>query len=71
MSFGLRNAPSVFQRFLQDIFSEVIGKFVQVYLDDIIIYLSNNINHIDHVKTILNLLISNGLYTKFESVTSM
>ena len=66
MPFGLRNAPSVFQRFVQDIFSEVIGKFVQVYLDDIIIYSSNNTSHIDHVKTVLNLLISNGLYAKLE-----
>jgi len=37
MPFGLRNAPSVFQRFVHDIFSEKIGKYVQIYLDNIII----------------------------------
>ncbi|OUM69753.1 hypothetical protein PIROE2DRAFT_37879 [Piromyces sp. E2] len=38
MPFGLRNSPSVFQRFIQDIFTDAIGSFVQIYLDDIIIY---------------------------------
>ena len=38
MPFGLRNAPFVFHRFIQDILSETFGIFVQVYLDDIIIY---------------------------------
>jgi len=37
MQFGLRNAPSVFQRFIQDVLDENIGIYVQVYLDDIII----------------------------------
>jgi len=49
MPFGLRNAHSVFQRFVQDIFSDIIGSFVQVYLDDIIITLTTK-------KNILNML---------------
>jgi len=66
MPFGLRNAPSVFQRFVQDIFGEVIGLFVQVYLDDIIIYSQSVDEHINHVKTVLKLLIDHGLYAKLE-----
>jgi len=66
MPFGLRNAPSVFQRFVQDIFSDIIGSFVQVYLDDIIIYSNNEKEHIKHVRIVLQLLINNGLYAKLE-----
>jgi len=66
MPFGLRNAPSVFQRFIQDVLDNVIGIFVQVYLDDIIIYSISINDHIDHVRTVLKLLINNGLYVKLE-----
>jgi len=66
MPFGLRNAPSVFQRFIQDVLSDVIGKNVQVYLDDIIIYSTNLQDHISHVSNVLNLLIKNGLFVKLE-----
>jgi len=38
MPLGHRNAPSVFQRFIQDVLDETIGIYVQAYLDDIIIY---------------------------------
>lgn len=66
MPFGLRNAPAVFQRFIQDIFSNVIGKFVQIYLDDIIIYSKNEKFHVKHVQYVLKTLINNGLYAKLE-----
>jgi len=38
MPFGLTNAPAVFQSFIKDIFSEDIGKYCQVYLDDIVVH---------------------------------
>ena len=66
MPFGLRNAPSVFQRFIQDIFSDDIGLFLFVYLDDIIIYSKNLTEHIKHVHHVLSLLVKNGLYVKLE-----
>ena len=66
MPFGLRNAPSVFQRFIQDILSETLGIFVQVYLDDIIIYSKDLKSHIQHVRKVLSLLIDNGLLAKLE-----
>jgi len=66
MPFGLRNAPSVFQRFIQDVLGNVIGDFVQVYLEDIIIYSNNIYDHTKHVRTVLKLLIKNDLYPKLE-----
>jgi len=66
MPFGLRNAPSVFQRFIQDVLGDVIGSFVQVYLDDIIIYSKDEETHVKHVRNVLTLLIENGHYVKKE-----
>ncbi|KAH9258762.1 hypothetical protein BASA81_002826 [Batrachochytrium salamandrivorans] len=41
MPFGLANAPAQFQRMMNSLFRDVIGKHVLVYLDDIVIYSDN------------------------------
>jgi len=38
MPFGLVNAPSSFQRAMHMTFSDVIGSYVLVYLDDILVF---------------------------------
>ena len=49
MPFGLSNGPAAFQRFMNDIFADMLNVSVIVYLDDILIY-SNNIDiHKTHV----------------------
>ena len=37
MSFGLKNAPSIFQRKMDEIFNDC-ADFVRVYIDDILVY---------------------------------
>src|SRR5690349_1843571 len=66
MPFGLTNAPACFQHLMNDIFRDLIGKFVVIYLDDILIYSTNESEHISHVRTVLSILRANGLYAKFE-----
>src|SRR3954462_1543529 len=56
MPFGLRNAPGTCQRLMNYILQDYIGKFVAVYLDDIIIYSKTFEQHIDHIKTIFKAL---------------
>lgn len=53
LPFGLKNAPSIFQRTIDDILREDIGKTCQVYMDDIIIFSPDKISHLDHVENIL------------------
>ena len=50
MPFGLTNAPAAFQRFMNDIFSNLLDVCVMIYLDDILIYSNNMSEHHWHVK---------------------
>ena len=53
MPFGLSNGPAAFQRFMNNIFADMLNIRVVVYLDDILIY-SDNINiHKTHVREVL------------------
>src|SRR5882724_2279870 len=62
MPEGLTNAPATFQRFMNDIFVDMIDVMVIIYLDDILIYSNNISKHILHVKEVLCRLHANGLF---------
>ena len=56
MPFGLTNVPAVFQRFMNDIFSDLLDVSVTIYLDDILIYSDNPADHKQHVREVLRRL---------------
>ncbi len=64
MPFGLKNAPAVFQRFINYIMKPFLDKFVAVYLDDILIYSRTKEEHITHVRRVLSVLQENHLAAK-------
>jgi hypothetical protein len=66
MPFGLANAPAYFQRFVSEIFGDMFGKFVVIYLDDFLIYSENPEDHDNHVRAVLQRLRENRLYAKLE-----
>lgn len=66
MPFGLRNAPAIFQRFINDVLRPVLDICVFAYLDDIIIFSKSLNHHIEDVKRVLQLLMDNGLRCKLK-----
>jgi len=53
MPFRLNNALATFQRLMNKVLRQYIGKFVQVYLDDVIIYSNNLTEYKRHIKVVL------------------
>lgn len=61
LPFGLRNAPSIFQRTIDDVLREWIGKCCYVYMDDIIIYSSDMESHLHDIETVISSLRNSGM----------
>ncbi|KAJ7998110.1 hypothetical protein DPEC_G00219170 [Dallia pectoralis] len=66
MPYGLMNAPSVFQSFVNNIFRDMIGRGVFVYIDDILVYSENRTDHVLLVRRVLERLRAHDLYAKLE-----
>jgi len=66
MHYGLTNTPASFQRFMNDIFKDLLDVCVIVYLDDILIYSDTHDEHLKQVQEVMHHLCSNHLYTKIK-----
>ena len=64
MPFGLCNAPSLFQRMMSSIFKDMVDIFVIIYLDDILVFSRNLLEHRQHVRQVLRRLRDNKLFAK-------
>ena len=67
MPFGLSNAPTSFQGYINKILTEKLNIFIIVYLDDILIYTENQgRGHVEAVRWVLNILRKNSLFANLK-----
>ena len=64
LAFGLTNAPATFQYAMNQLFAGQMGKYVCVYLDDILICSKNAAEHEEQLKEVLKILEQNKFYAK-------
>lgn len=64
MSFGLCNAPAIFQETMNKVLASLLRKGVLVYMDDILIYARTKEEHARLLDEVLTLLSKNDFYVK-------
>jgi hypothetical protein len=53
MPFGLCNAPATFQRCMMSIFSDMVEKFIEVFMDDFSVFGSKFDECLHHLQIVL------------------
>src|SRR6185295_9007764 len=56
LPFGLTNAPVTFMTLMNNVFHDLLDKFIIIYLDDILVYSKNASEHQDHLRQVFLLL---------------
>ena len=69
LTFGFTNGPATFQTLMNDIFRDLLDKFVIVYLDDILIFSRSEEEHEKHLRTVFQRLYDHKLYAKLSKCT--
>ena len=65
MSFGLTNDLSPFMDLMNEVFRKYLDLFVIVFIDDILIYLRSEDDHMINLRIVLQVIKDNQLFCKF------
>jgi len=68
MPFRVTNAPRIFQRAMDDILREQVGKTCHVYMDDIIIFSKTIEQHYKDLIVIINILLNANMKISIEKL---
>ncbi|MGL4849714.1 MAG: RNase H-like domain-containing protein [Clostridium sp.] len=68
MPMGFKNSPAVFQRLMDTVLEEEIGKSCFVYVDDILVFGRTQKEHDEGLKRVLRKLIKGGLIANREKI---
>ena len=66
MLFGLVNTPAMFQGYINGVLHDCLDVTCLVYLDDILIFSEDEVEHTEHVREVLRHLSKAGLYLNLE-----
>ena len=61
MSFGLKNVGATYQRLVTKMFRSLLGKTMEVYIDDILIKSKERSNHATHLQQVFDFLRTYGM----------
>ncbi|CAL2239080.1 unnamed protein product [Prunus armeniaca] len=61
MPFGLKNAGATYQRAMNLIFHDLIGRTVEVYIDDVVVKSPSKADHVGHLRQAFNRMRAHGL----------
>ena len=64
MPFGLTNAPTTFMDLMNRVFQSYLDSFVIVFIEDILVYLRNQGEHMDRLRVVLQFLKENQFFAK-------
>ncbi|GKV29945.1 hypothetical protein SLEP1_g38818 [Rubroshorea leprosula] len=61
MPFGLKNARATYQKAMNAIFHDMIGKFMEIYIDDVVVKSNGEADHLVHLRKSFERMRQHGL----------
>ena len=61
MSFGLKNVRATYQRLVTKMFRPLLGKTIEVYIDDMLVKSKECLDHAEHLQEAFELLRAYGM----------